>query len=126
MDLNQVTFPATDLSKSIPFYQTLGCKLIVHTHARYARFECPNGEATFSLHQVDEAPAGPGVYVYFECENLDEKVAELSAKGMVFQSPPTDQSWLWREARLMDPDGNQLVLYFAGNNRKNPPWRLKE
>ncbi|MEM7380928.1 MAG: VOC family protein, partial [Bacteroidota bacterium] len=37
---------------------------------------------------------------------------------------PRDQSWLWREARLKDPDGNTLILYHAGENRKNPPWRI--
>jgi hypothetical protein len=37
----------------------------------------------------------------------------------------TDQTWLWREARLKDPDGNQLILYSAGKNRKDPPWKIK-
>ncbi len=43
---------------------------------------------------------------------------------MVFQEMPTDKSWLWREARLQDPDGNQLVLYYADRNRKDPPWKV--
>lgn len=34
--------------------------------------------------------------------------------------------YLWREARLRDRDGHELRLYFAGENRLNPPWRLKE
>ena len=126
MDLNQVTFPCTDLERSIPFYQALGCRLIVHTHSRYARFECPVGDATFSLHQVDQTPSGEGVYVYFECVDLDAKVKGLLEQGFEFQVLPVDQRWLWREARLLDPDGNQLILYYAGDNRKNPPWRLKE
>jgi hypothetical protein len=33
--------------------------------------------------------------------------------------------WLWREARLRDPDGHRVCLYRAGQNRKNPPWRLR-
>lgn len=28
------------------------------------------------------------------------------------------------EAILKDPDGNQLILFHAGDNRKNPPWRI--
>ncbi|MEO1522796.1 MAG: hypothetical protein AAFU78_18740 [Cyanobacteria bacterium J06633_2] len=43
---------------------------------------------------------------------------------MEFDSEPTDQPWLWREAHLRDPDGNRLILYHAGEYRKNPPWRL--
>ena len=39
-------------------------------------------------------------------------------------TPPVDQPWQWREARLRDPDGNRLCLFHAGENRLNPPWRL--
>lgn len=28
---------------------------------------------------------------------------------------------LWREARLRDPAGNALCLFFAGPNRRDPP-----
>lgn len=124
MNLNQVTVPSLDLKKSIPFYQKLGLKLIVHTHANYARFECPDGSSTFSLHRVDELPNGNGIWIYFECENLDEKVEELLKKGIEFEELPNDKSWLWREARLKDLDGNQLILFYAGENRVNPPWKL--
>lgn len=126
MNLNQVTLPALDLSISIPFYQKLGLRLIVHTHENYCRFECPDGESTFSLHRVDQLPSGDGAWVYFECEDLDQHVGHLAAKGLVFEHPPIDQPWNWREARLKDPDGNQLILFHAGKDRKNPPWRLKD
>ena len=43
----------------------------------------------------------------------------------MFDSGPEDQTWLWREAWLRDPDGNRLCLYHAGNNRRFPPWRVK-
>lgn len=113
------------VSKAIPFYQSLGLRLIVHSSNDYARFESPEGEATFSLHRVEELPKGEGVYVYFECDDLDERVEELKAAGIRFDELAEDKSWLWREARLRDPDGNRLILYYAGKNRKDPPWRLK-
>jgi hypothetical protein len=75
---------------------------------------------------VNKPPTGNGVYVYFECEQLDNQIAIFKSRGIKFQSGPEDQSWLWREARLLDPDGNQLILYYAGKNRKNPPWRLED
>ena len=124
MNLNQVTVPSLDLSVSIPFYQELGLKLIVDARPHYARFECPNGRSTFSLHKVEQLPEGEGIYVYFECADLDEKVAQLQDNGIEFELKPTDQSWLWREARLKDRDGNQLILYYAGENRLHPPWRI--
>ncbi|OHX63969.1 VOC family protein [Flammeovirga pacifica] len=126
MNLNQITVPSLDLNKSIPFYEKMGLKLIVKALPHYARFECPNGESTFSIHQTDTLPLGEGVYVYFECENLDEQVALIKSKGIKIDQEPKDQSWLWREARLKDLDGNQLILFFGGENRLNPPWRIAE
>ena len=83
------------------------------------------GDATFSLHKnTEEKPCN--TWIYFETETLDEDVQRLKASGIEFDELPKDQPWLWREAKLKDPDGNQLILYFAGDNRKNPPWRLKE
>ena len=124
MNLNQVTVPSLDLSVSVPFYQKFGLKLIVDALPHYARFECPDGDSTFSIHRTDERPSDPGVYVYFECENLDKIVGELADKGIAFEEMPNDKRWLWREARLKDPDGNQLILFYGGENRKNPPWRV--
>lgn len=124
MNLNQITVPSLNIPKSIDFYQTLGLKLIVKSD-HYARFECPDGVSTFSVHLAEQLPSGTGISVYFECEDLDKTVADLIQKGLVFDELPKDQSWLWREAYLKDPDGNQLILFFAGENRLNPPWRIE-
>ena len=125
MNLNQITVPSKDLTKSIPFYENLGLKLIVKALPHYARFECPDGNATFSLHQTESLPIGDGIYVYFECDDLDQYVDELKNNGIMFDQLPADQKWLWREARLKDPDGNQLILFYGGENRLNPPWRIE-
>lgn len=125
MNLNQVTIPTLDLIKAIAFYQKLGLRLIVQSLPAYARFECPEGGSTFSIHLVGQLPIGSGIYVYFECENPDEYVDELIGKGIEFEEMPADKRWLWREAKLKDPDNYQLILYYAGENRLNPPWRLK-
>jgi catechol 2,3-dioxygenase-like lactoylglutathione lyase family enzyme len=124
VNLNQVTVPAIDVAASVEFYKRLGLKLIVDSVPRYARFECPDGEATFSIHRVEEAPGTSGLTIYFECDNLDDFVGRLCADGVDFESGPEDQSWLWREARLKDPAGNEICLFHGGENRRNPPWRL--
>ncbi|MBK9256722.1 MAG: VOC family protein [Saprospiraceae bacterium] len=125
MNLNQVTVPSLDIAKSILFYKQLRLKLIVDSAPHYARFQCLNGDATFSIIQVNQLPVGDGVHIYFECENLDEFVQELSDKNIEIDEMPVDKTWLWREARLKDPDGNQLILYYAGENRLNPPWKIQ-
>jgi catechol 2,3-dioxygenase-like lactoylglutathione lyase family enzyme len=125
MNLNQVTLPSTNLERSVAFYRALGFSLIVSALPKYARFECPVGDGTFSLDHVENRPEGAAVVVYFECVNVDATYAELQARGITFESPPADQPWLWREAYLRDPDGNLLCLYCAGGNRRYPPWRLR-
>jgi len=125
MNLNQITIPVLNVEKSIKFYKTLGLRLIVNSTDRYARFECKEGDSTFSLHKVDDLPIGTGIFVYFEVNDLDFTYLELVKKGIQFLSEPKNQSWLWKEARLKDPDGNTIIIYNAGNNRKNPPWRIE-
>ena len=125
MNLNQVTLSAVDVEASIKFYTGLGLRLIVSAVPNYARFECPTGGSTFSLHHVASSPMPSGTVVYFECEQLDAKVRLLQANGYIFSQVPKDENWLWREARLSDPSGNVICLYWAGENRLNPPWRLQ-
>ena len=124
MNLNQITISVRDVEKSIGFYEQLGLQLIVKSLPTYARFECPMGESTFSLHQSDEQN-NSATWIYFEVDHLDAKVNELLALGFEFEELPNDKPWLWREARLKDLDKNQLILYYAGVNRKNPPWRIQ-
>lgn len=123
MKLNQVTLPVANMSQAVEFYLTLGFTQIVDTQ-HYARFVCPDGEGTFSLSLEQEGFVN-GAVIYFESECLDTWVAELIAKGVEFDQAPNDMSYLWREAILHDPSGNKIKLYWAGENRLNPPWRVE-
>ena len=124
MELNQVTLPATDIAASVAFYKKMGFEIIVDS-PHYARFKSAVGDATFSVHVVAAVGEPSQTIVYFECAGLDEQVAKLKAKGIEFTQEPRDEAWLWREARLLDPAGNVICLYHAGENRLNPPWRVK-
>ena len=126
MKLNQVTLPAVDVETSVEFYSGLGLRVIVRALPHYARLECPDEGSTLSLHQVSQLPKSWDAVVYFECEELDEKVRQLQTKGYCFNQEPKDEKWLWREARLSDPSGNLICLYWAGENRRKPPWRVSE
>lgn len=123
MRLNQVTVRSTNLAESVRFYTLLGLVQIV-TSDHYVRFVCPDGDTTFSVDAVEETVPGDGPVIYFECEDLDTRVNELTESGLAILSGPTDQRWMWREARLKDPDGNEICLYHAGEYRLNPPWRI--
>lgn len=123
MNLNQVTVPSLNVADSVDFYCRLGLKLIVRS-PHYARFQCPSGESSLSVHLVNELTHQSRTVVYFETEKLDERVTQLQREGVVFVQEPQDEPWLWREARLADPSGNVICLYWAGTNRLNPPWRI--
>lgn len=122
MRLNQVTVGSADLDRAERFYRLLGLRLIVRTED-YLRFECPSGESTFSVERVPAGSAGEQVTIYFEVDDLDEQYRQLR-ESVEFTQPPTDMPWLWREARLHDPDGHRLCLFRAGAARRDPPWRL--
>ena len=125
MRLNQVTVSVKNIEVSYAFYQILGLIPIVKS-PHYARFECPNGDATFSIHLENNPEIRGSTVVYFEYDDLDEAVQDLVGKNIEFEHGPIDQDWLWREAALRDPDGNKIILYYAGTNRKNPPWRIAQ
>jgi catechol 2,3-dioxygenase-like lactoylglutathione lyase family enzyme len=134
MNLNQVTIYSDKPVETVEFFKKLGLNLIVDSLPRYARLECPDGEATLSVNTADptEAETRPvgsvrfgDITLYFECEDLDAEVERLKSLGLHFDEDPTDRPWLWRQAYLKDPNGNKICLFYAGDNRKNPPWRVK-
>lgn len=129
MNMNQVTLPVRDMSAAAGFYRRLGFLQIVDS-PHYARFSCSDGDrsgggASFSL-SLDTSEFSNGAVIYFEHQELDVWVVALQAKGFVFDQLPTDMRYLWREAVLHDPSGNKIKLYWAGENRLNPPWRVEK
>jgi hydroxymethylpyrimidine/phosphomethylpyrimidine kinase len=122
--LNQVTVTGLDYAKQVEFYLALGLRQIVDSPANgYARFETGGG-ATLSVQIDPEETVGCTTAIYLELDRLDERVEALARSGLVFEHGPTDQPWMWREARLRDPAGNIVFLYRAGEARRFPPWRM--
>ena len=85
----------------------------------YARLHAPGGDGTIALHQ-----AGPGVSVssdgvrlYLEVCDLDNFCRKLQKKGFYITQLPRMMPWGWRHAYLNDPDGHEISLYWAGENR---------
>jgi catechol 2,3-dioxygenase-like lactoylglutathione lyase family enzyme len=125
MRLNHVTLPASDVEASSAFYRRLGLTQIVASYPDYARFVAPEGGVTLSLHR-DEAAVPSGASVHFEVDDVDQAIADLRDAGIEIETEPVDQPYLWREATLLDPDGNRIFVFHAGEMRLDPPWRLKD
>ena len=129
MNLNQVTIYSDKPQETVEFFEKLRLKRIVDSLPRYARLECPDGEATLSVNefpnQTEAHTPINNIVLYFECDDLDSEVERLMSLGLEFDEDPADRPWLWRQAYLKDPNGNKICLFHAGENRKNPRWRVK-
>ncbi len=124
MRLNHITLPARNVENSASFYVRLGLTQIVASYPHYARLLAPRGDTTLSLHQADGI-AGSSASIHFEVEDVDRTVQQLKQAGFDFVCDPVDQPYLWREAILSDPDGHRIFIFHAGENRIDPPWRLR-
>lgn len=125
MRFNHITLRVADIPRARDFYARLGFQIIVDER-HYCRFMAPVDNSTLSIEKHD-GPCGSADQIGLEFESaeaLDQTVSRLEADGFRFTQKPMDQSWLWRDAILNDPDGHQLLFYFAGKNRLHPPWRV--
>jgi len=58
----------------------------------------------------DSMPAGSLRGIALSSDSINANYEELSARGVVFESPPMAQPWGRIEAIFHDPDGNTIVL----------------
>lgn len=124
--LNQVTVTGTNYERSVDFYRRLGLRQIVDSpDTGYARFETAGG-VTFSVQIDPDEKIIATSAIYLECDDLDQRVEQLARSGIAFEHGPRNQPWMWREARLRDPDGNIIFFYHAGEHRRFPPWRMED
>jgi uncharacterized glyoxalase superfamily protein PhnB len=55
--------------------------------------------------------------LYFEVRDLDGFCRTLQQKGFYITQLPRMMPWGWRHAYVNDPDGHEISLYSAGENR---------
>jgi catechol 2,3-dioxygenase-like lactoylglutathione lyase family enzyme len=121
MKFNHVMVYVSDVAKAVDFYAgTLGLVVIEDMIAHgYARLRSPDSDTTIALHGLNEGNTAdaPGIRLYFEVERLDEFCKQLEARGVIVKQPPREMPWGWRHAYLDDPDGHEVSLYWAGEQR---------
>jgi len=130
MRLSHLTLPVSDIPRARAFYLGLGLTLIVDS-PHYCRFlarldESGEGDETLSIEAV-EGRVDRVSQIGFEFASagaLDAFCARLAASGLAVEGP-VDRAWLWRDARLTDPDGHELMFFHAGKNKLDPPWRVR-
>jgi catechol 2,3-dioxygenase-like lactoylglutathione lyase family enzyme len=130
LTFNHATVYVKDVERALRFYHDLlGFKLIedfrYENRPVYARLHAPGGDGTIALHQAgpNDSIASDGVRLYFEVRDLDEFCRKLQQKGFYITRMPTMMPWGWRHAYLNDPDGHEISLYWAGENRMKKMMR---
>jgi predicted enzyme related to lactoylglutathione lyase len=124
LTFNHAMIYAKDVQRAIDFYREwMGFKLIedfrYEGRAVYARMRAPGGDGTIAVHQAGPGAsvASDGVRLYFEVRDLDEFCRKLQRRGFYITQMPTMMPWGWRHAYLNDPEGHEISLYWAGENR---------
>ncbi|MGC2108271.1 MAG: VOC family protein [Candidatus Korobacteraceae bacterium] len=124
LTFNHAMIYAKDVDRALVFYRDLmGFKLIEDFRYEgkpvYARLRAPGGDGTIALHQAGPGVslASDGVRLYFEVRELDDFCHKLQRKGFYITQLPRMMPWGWRHAYLNDPDGHEISLYWAGENR---------
>ena len=124
LTFNHAMIYVKDVDRELRFYRDLlGFKLIEDFRYDgtpvYARLRAPGGDGTIALHQAGPAVSvsSDGVRLYFEVRDLDNFCRKLQKKGFYITQLPRMMPWGWRHAYLNDPDGHEISLYWAGENR---------
>jgi catechol 2,3-dioxygenase-like lactoylglutathione lyase family enzyme len=124
LTFNHVMIYVKDVDRALKFYRDLlGFKFIEDFRhegvALYARLRAPGGDGTIALHMAGPgaSTASDGVRPYFEIRELDDFCRKLQQKGFYITQMPKMMPWGWRHAYLNDPDGHEISLYWAGEQR---------
>jgi catechol 2,3-dioxygenase-like lactoylglutathione lyase family enzyme len=124
LTFNHAMVYVKDVERGLTFYRDLlGFKLIEDFRYEdkpvYARLRAPGGNGTIALHQAgpEASVLSEGVRLYFEVRELDAFCRNLQQKGFHITQLPRMMPWGWRHAYLNDPDGHEISLYWAGENR---------
>ena len=124
LTFNHAMVYVADVRRALAFYRDLlGFRLVDEFRHEgvpvYARLRAPGGDGTIALHLAGPGTplASDGVRLYFEIREVDDFCGKLRAKGFYITQMPRMMPWGWRHAYLNDPDGHEISIYWAGENR---------
>ena len=123
-ELNAIGIVASDMARSIRFYQVVGFDVPDTPDEGHVDTSLPNGvrlmldtEDTILSFRPDwTRETGNQVGLALECESpaeVDEIFARVTAAGFHGEKEPWDAFWGQRYAQLQDPDGVPVDLYAA-------------
>jgi uncharacterized glyoxalase superfamily protein PhnB len=123
-ELNAIGIVASDMARSIRFYQVVGFDVPDTPDEGHVDTSLPNGmrlmldteDVIRSFRPEWTRETGNQVGLALECESpaeVDEIYARVTAAGFHGEKEPWDAFWGQRYAQLQDPDGVPVDLYAA-------------
>jgi uncharacterized glyoxalase superfamily protein PhnB len=123
-ELNAIGIVASDMARSIRFYQVVGLDVPDTPDEGHVDTSLPNGmrlmldseDVIRSFRPEWTRETGNQVALALECESpaeVDEIYARVTAAGFHGEKEPWDAFWGQRYAQLQDPDGVPVDLYAA-------------
>jgi uncharacterized glyoxalase superfamily protein PhnB len=123
-ELNAIGIVASDMARSIRFYQVVGFDVPDTPDEGHVDTSLPNGmrlmldteDTVLSFRPDWTRETGNQVGLALECENpaeVDAIYARVTAAGFHGEKEPWDAFWGQRYAQLQDPDGVPVDLYAA-------------
>jgi uncharacterized glyoxalase superfamily protein PhnB len=123
-ELNAIGIVASDMARSIRFYQVVGLDVPDTPDEGHVDTSLPNGmrlmldseDVIRSFRPEWTRETGNQVALALECESpaeVDEIYTRVTAAGFHGEKEPWDAFWGQRYAQLQDPDGVPVDLYAA-------------
>lgn len=114
-----ILLPVSDLDRAARFYrETLGLpQEIFSEEYQWAEFDC--GNVTLALHGGQAPAVGAGVRIALAVDDVRRTCARLHAHGVKIAEGPVNYS-VCRSARILDPDGNSLLLHHRADDTAGP------
>ncbi len=109
----------TNMDRAVRFYsQTLGLNVAYRAGDHFCMIDAGDG-LMIGLHPPGQRAAAPGTSGSIQIglnvsRPIDEVVAELKTRGVIFNGPVVDDEAV-KLAFFNDPDGNNLYLYEIKN-----------
>lgn len=125
MKLDAIGIVATDMKKSIQFYELLGLKFEACENTQdHIEAQLPNGlrimldseKLMKDLKPNWVKPQGQRMTLAFVCESpkvVDQLYAKIEEAGYEGETKPWDAFWGQRYATVLDPDGNAVDIFAA-------------
>jgi lactoylglutathione lyase len=99
-----------DLGGLLGFYRDLLGFKVTYEFPGYAGLEL--GAAQLGIGHDPQLTDGPSarISLWLYVESCDASVERLRAAGVTIVAEPADQPWGERIARVLDPDGNAVII----------------